>query len=69
MLVVNRRMATRLEPTTILRTPVTNLVVQKSRTRSRSRTRCQNLKVSNDNDNDSITSFPLCGSSPVNDHE
>ena len=38
--VANRRTATRFDPTRILPTPVTNLVVQKSRTRSRSRT-CQ----------------------------
>ena len=34
-------MAARFYPTTILRTPVTNLVVLNSRTRSRSSTRCQ----------------------------
>ena len=41
IVVVNRRVATRFDPTTILQTPVKSLVGSKSRTCSRRRTHCQ----------------------------
>ena len=41
VLAVNKRTATGIDAGTILRIPVTNVVVPKSRTRSRSRTCCQ----------------------------
>ena len=47
ILVVNRRTATRFAPTTLLRTPVTSLVVPKSGTHNRGRTSQVNINATN----------------------